>query len=356
LADIIGFQGLSTVTLVLNGLVLWTWWLWREQRRWALAAASVVTSLVVLNLWGAWHGQTAGKSDAILKFLVVQSNISGRDKISVSAVINRFSSLTQQGLNVFGAADFIVWPEIAFPAVIDTPTLSGTYPVQLKNVIISNQTPLITGGFSRLPSNGKYTNSLFVIGSNGEWLTQPYHKTVLLAFGEYTPMEDWFPALHRWIPEMGDLARGPGPTVLDTGKVKLGAQICYEGLLDWFSRALANRGAQILINITNDSWFGDWEEPFQHGFQTLARAVEVRLPLVRGTNTGLSTVMLAGGELMTLSPMSQPWFHLYEVPYATKPKATIFMTWGYWLFPAALMIGLFLILLGGRRKRDLDWG
>jgi len=106
--------------LLLNGLVLWTWWLWREQRRWALAALSVVTSLVVLNLGGAWHGQGAGKGDVVLKFLVAQANISDRDRRSAvrdedfrGIVINRFISLSQQAQTVFGTAHFIVWPETA---------------------------------------------------------------------------------------------------------------------------------------------------------------------------------------------------------------------------------------------------
>ena len=85
----------------------------------------------------------------------------------------------------------------------------------------------------------------------------------------------------------------------------MGPQICYEGLFDWFGRALANEGAQVIMNITNDSWYGTWEEPFQHGYMTLARAVEVRRPLVRSTNTGLSSVALASGEingLVTAAP------------------------------------------------------
>ena len=59
-----------------------------------------------------------------------------------------------------------------------------------------------------------------------------------------------------------DFGRGPGPTVLYANGLRIGAQICYEGLFDWFSRDLANKGAQIIFNVTNDSWYGRFAEPF----------------------------------------------------------------------------------------------
>ena len=126
----------------------------------------------------------------------------------------------------------------------------------------------------------------------------------------------------------------------------------YEGLFDWFTRGLANKGAQIIFNVTNDSWYGPWQEPYQHGWMTLARAVEVRRPLVRSTNTGISTVALASGEIMTLSPIFEEWQHLFEVPYVSDPAPTIFMSWGYWLIPTVLILVLLgLPLLDFRRKR-----
>jgi apolipoprotein N-acyltransferase len=111
-------------------------------------------------------------------------------------------------------------------------------------------------------------------------------------------------------------------------------------LFDWFTRGLADKGAQILVNITNDSWYGTWEQPYQHLYMTLARAVEVRRPLVRATNTGISAVALASGEILPLSPVHQAWQHAYEVPYRIDPERTVFTRWGYLLFPWLLGLGL----------------
>ena len=99
----------------------------------------------------------------------------------------------------------------------------------------------------------------------------------------------------------------------------MGAQICYESLFPGFSRSLAELGAQFIVNVTNDSWYGSWQEPYQHMYMTLARGVEFRRPVLRVTNTGISTVSLASGEILERSPIHQPWAGLYEVPYLKNP-------------------------------------
>jgi apolipoprotein N-acyltransferase len=196
-----------------------------------------------------------------------------------------------------------------------------------------------------------------VLDKNGEWLVPPYHKTLLLAFGEYLPGGDLFPGLRALVPEIGDFGRGPGPTVLDAGGIKLGAQICYEGLFDWFTRRLANQGAQVIVNLTNDSWYGAWQQPTQHLTMTLARAVEVRRPLVRSTNTGISAAILASGEILEQSPTNADWHHVYEIPYAAAPPATAFMTWGFWAVPVLLVLALVLLAaVPARRTEPLSSG
>ena len=153
-------------------------------------------------------------------------------------------------------------------------------------------------------------------------------------------------------PEVGDFGRGPGPTVLGANEVRLGAQICYEGLFDWFSRRLANQGAQVLVNLTNDSWYGAWQQPYQHFYMTLARAVEVRRPLIRATNTGISGAILASGDVLETSPINEDWRHLYEIRYTKNPPVTLFMTWGFWLIPALLTLALVvLVAVPARSKR-----
>ena len=130
----------------------------------------------------------------------------------------------------------------------------------------------------------------------------------------------------------------------------MGAQICYESLFPEFSRSLANLGAQFIVNVTNDSWYGSWQEPYQHMYMTLARGIEFRRPVLRVTNTGISTVSLASGEILERSPIHQPWTGIYEVPYLTKPTETFYQHW-FELVPFLLWGALILLLTLGLKKR-----
>jgi apolipoprotein N-acyltransferase len=129
----------------------------------------------------------------------------------------------------------------------------------------------------------------------------------------------------------------------------MGAQICYESLFPKFSRDLADLGAQFIVNVTNDSWYGSWQEPYQHFYMTLARGVEFRRPVLRVTNTGISSVSLASGEILERSPIHQQWVGLYEVPYLTNPPSTFYQRW-FWLVPCLLWGGLIVLLGLGFKK------
>jgi len=109
------------------------------------------------------------------------------------------------------------------------------------------------------------------------------------------------------------------------------------------------QGAHVFVNVTNDSWFGTWAEPRQHLFMTLARGIEFRRPVIRSTNTGISTVMLADGTILERSPLHREWFQSYDVPYRKDPFSTVYQSYGYRLVPAILFLAA-AILLGVGRK------
>ena len=175
----------------------------------------------------------------------------------------------------------------------------------------------------------------------------------MVAFGEYIPGEQWFPVIRKWLPSTGHFARGKGATeLLSLNDYKIGGQICYESLFPKFSRDLANLGAQFVVNVTNDSWYGNWQEPYQHFYMTMARGVEFRRPVLRVTNTGISSVSLASGDILEQSPIHQQWAGLYEVAYLKNPPSTFYQRW-FWLMPCLLWSGLVVLLVLGfiQRKR-----
>jgi apolipoprotein N-acyltransferase len=181
--------------------------------------------------------------------------------------------------------------------------------------------------------------------------------------------------MNKIFPDLGAFGRGSGPMVMHapirrTSKklaqsdgalqagliaatandvVRLGPQICYEGLYPEFSMALSREGAQIFANVTNDSWFGSNFEPYQHMYMTFARAIEFRRPLIRSTNTGITTAILASGDMLERSPMHTEWTGNFRIPYLADPPHTFFEKianrWS-WILAISL-----LLLLGFTRER-----
>jgi apolipoprotein N-acyltransferase len=267
--------------------------------------------------------------------------------------LNRYITLTDATLknNSDRKVDFALWPETAFPALLGEQFKNNALPAALSDFLRTRQLALITGAYSVEESTRLITNSLFVLNKDGEIVPPHYSKTILLAFGEYIPGEQFFPQIRDWLPDTGQFARGKGPTeLLQWNGYKMGAQICYESLFPAFSRSLAQLGAEFIVNVTNDSWYGSWQEPYQHLYMTLARGIEFRRPVLRVTNTGISTVSLASGEILKQSPIHKPWADIYQVPYLKNPPATFYQSW-FWLVPGLLWSGLVILLIIGFKKQ-----
>lgn len=350
-AEIFGMVGLANFTVFINGFFTWAWFYRKNIRASMFAATIPLLILTALNLWGRQLVQKWPATNTVA-ISIIQANIGNLEKQYAEkgsnfreSIIERYIDLSKKSLAQ--NPQWIVWPETAFPEVLDKQSLNFGFGRPLKSFLQENNVSLLTGAYGTDALTGQMTNSFYSIGSNGEWMNPPYGKTVLLAFGEYFPFSDWFPKLRDWFPEVGDFARGKGPSIQVVNDIKIGAQICYEGLFDWFSRNLASQGAEILVNASNDSWYGTWQQPYQHLLMTLSRSLETRRPLIRSTNTGISTVVTAQGEILNQSPMEQEWHGYYLVPYEKNPSQSFFVRMGYWLFPMLLLtLGLFLVVQG----------
>ena len=352
-AEVIGFSGLSSLTLLCN-LPLYYAWKYRDQTRGKIYLATVIMAFIALNLGGSWLEYRLPKPDASVNALLVQANIGNEQKIAAElgrgfrqGIIDRYQNITISGLNLHAqeSIDFILWPETAYPFLLGENFKQQQYHQQFSAFIKHHQTPLITGAYSLDSKTGLLSNSLFVINRQGEIIGPHYSKSILLAFGEYIPGEESFPQIREWLPATGHFARGPGPTkLLKLNDYRMGPQICYESLFPKFARSLANLGAQFIVNVTNDSWYGKWQEPYQHLYMTLARSIEFRRPLLRATNTGISTAVLASGEILERSPLHQEWSGLYKIPYLKNPLTTFYQRW-FWLIPILLFTSLLIIIL-----------
>ena len=353
-AEFIGFQGLSSLFILSNALFTWMW-LKRKEPKTKFYLAGFVTSFFLLTILGHQLPQRWKDADAVARPLIVQANIPNQQKIYAekglgfrSHIVEKFIKMTSEARQGLESPDFAIWPETAFPDYLNLPT--GIYKRRLQSFLKTENFPLITGGYSKHLSQ-QSSNSLFFLQSDGEFSATPYNKSILLAFGEYIPGSSRFPFLKKLLPMIADFKRGEGPTIRDFENIKVGPQICYESLYPGFSYQLSKLGAEMIINVTNDSWFGWWQEPYQHLTMTLARGIEFRRPVIRSTNTGISTLMLATGQQLKKSPIGEEWTHTYVVPYKKDPPQTFYAK-TFHLVPRLLIISFFTILIFFRIKKS----
>jgi apolipoprotein N-acyltransferase len=125
-----------------------------------------------------------------------------------------------------------------------------------------------------------------------------YNKTHLVPYGEYVPLKKWLPFLGKIVAQVGDFDTGQIGNTLQWKDQHLGVQICYEIIFPALSRAMARNNASLLINITNDAWFGKTSGPYQHFSMTVLRAVENRRSLARAANTGISGFVDPAGRIL----------------------------------------------------------
>lgn len=367
-ADTIGFWGLSALIFIFQGILYYSISKYQTEKKKSLTVI-IATVLIICGLWiiGKQKHETYSQTESQVKVTLVQANISNEEKLQaekgyeyVPYVFNSYFTATEKELaHVQNDTDLIFWPETALPIALDKSYHDRGNQQAILNRVKSWNKSLVTGAYSQdlykkdHLGNFIIRNSVFFLNAEGEAVA-PYFKTDLLVFGEYMPFGKEIPFLYQLFPFVGVYERGPGPVrkamPLPKGELMLGPQICYESLNPGFSRGLADIGAEIFFNVTNDSWFGDWAEPYQHMIMTLARGLENRRPLVRGTNTGISTVILANGDILEQSPIYQQWANTYTVTYKKDPALTFYSKYGYWDWALWVLI-LLCILERGRRAR-----
>jgi apolipoprotein N-acyltransferase len=361
-AEWIGFQGLSSVMILLNVGICLTVINWKTTKavaRFYPAGISLI-AFVLLNALGGFLSRSLPTEDKSISVTITQANIGNQMKIAAEQgrgyrayILDKYVSLTDQAIQTKGT-DLILWPETAIPYEFDFDSYFSRPVESLFEKSKLWNSFLITGGYGYSDNINHVTNSLFIIDPNLGIQREYYFKTILLAFGEYIPFGDTFPKLYDYIPA-GHFRKGPGPKIVSIEKngekINLGPQICYESLFPSFTQKLADMGAQVIVNVTNDSWYGTWQEPYQHLYMTAARAVEFRRPLIRSTNTGISAVVTARGDVLNPSPMQTEWVGQYDLPYFSQPKTTIYQRLP-WLMDILLLLGLGFGLFWSKWKKE----
>lgn len=294
-----------------------------------------------------------------VRFGVVQANIGDFDKIAsergvrgaARKVMEAHFTLSDQALAMDPKPDFLLWPETSYPSTFRTPQTADELArdQMVEGFVRTRNTPLFFGGYDYV--EGKDYNAFFflfpksspILPAAGDM--RVYRKHILLLFGEYIPGAETFGFIQRAFPQVGNFGRGVGAEAFDlpvsngqVPSIKVGPIICYEALFPDFILEAARKGSQVILNITNDSWFGPTAEPELHLALTIFRSIESRLPQVRGTNTGISALILPDGALDRHTAIFRPEIMNVAVPIL-PPLPTLMMKWGDWFGLVALITG-----------------
>lgn len=350
LAEFVGFNFISLFVLLINALFAFSFYNFPKPG-WTKPLLIFLVALGLTEFLGQQTLKNLPIEDKKISALMVQTNMGSFEKYWRQygqnyqiPIINKIFSLTEQVI-IDKKPDLVVWPENAFPANLDLYYQHEMYQQNLFQFIKKNQINLITGSYSQdAPSSQgmKDYSGMFLFNKNSEQLGF-YRKTILLAFGEYIPGADYFPFLKKLIPEISELGRGPGPTLLTFDGVKLSPIICYEAIYSTFVADFSNLGSHIILNTTNDSWYGNFSEQKQHLTMSVARSVELRKPQIRATNTGISAISDVRGNLLVQTPINQEWAQIIDVPYYDTPQKTLYSKIHKWVF--ALFSSLVLLVL-----------
>ncbi|MCM2350407.1 MAG: apolipoprotein N-acyltransferase [Bacteriovoracaceae bacterium] len=290
------------------------------------------------------------QSDKTLPVRIVQANIGNFLKIaSERGDTNSYEAINKTYENLSNTANgfepkLIIWPETAYPDTFygQKTKLAPVF----ENIMKTTGSEMLIGGYDQdmTKSPFDYIESVFnssILLSDNKVKTS-YHKNILIPFGETLPFGPFNRQIVSIVPAVSLFARGEGTPVMELkGGERFVTPICYEILESNYMRNLLNQWGDnhLIINHTNDSWYGDTAEPHQHLFLTKWRALEFQLPIVRSTNTGISSVIYPDGSESKRLDVGTEGILDVNVPLGTG-QATIYQTYG--VFP---LVGIFLILL-----------
>jgi apolipoprotein N-acyltransferase len=242
------------------------------------------------------------------------------------ATLERLERLSRRAAAHDPRPDLLVWPETATPFFFG---IEEKQSERVKGVARALGIPILFGspGVMWHGKQPRPLNKAFLLDSEGN-VRGDYAKQHLVPFGEYVPLKRILFFVHRLVEAAGDFVPGQDPSVLRMDGTRLGVLICYEAIFPDLARSAIREGADILVNLTNDAWFGRSSAPYQHFEMARWRAVEFRVPLVRCANTGVSAMFDAAGNPCGKIPLNEVGVLVCRV----KPLAfrTVYARWGDW--------------------------
>jgi len=315
----------------------------------------LIVSVLAYNLWRYPQMKKALSQAPTISIGLMQGNIDQSEKWLPELqekTVDTYLELSAEATSN-QATDLLIWPETALPFF---PSESSLFQRVTAKFSLPGGPSLLTGAphFEVDPDSRKtnYFNSAFLIKPTpvvqGVAL-QRYDKEHLVPFGEYIPLQQYLPKAMPLVQTMGNFSPGQDSAPLIGEKAKLGVLICFESIFPEEARVRVSRGANILVNLTNDAWYGRSSAPFQQVPMAVLRAIENRRSLARAANTGISCLIDPLGTVLSASPIFEKMQMSGRLPLIEE--ASFYTRYGF-LFPQLCLLLLSLMLLYGILRRD----
>jgi apolipoprotein N-acyltransferase len=356
-SDLFGIYGLSGLILFSNAVlsvVVLTWLevAWMDiipsKNTAAITGVVLMGTLVAVLGYGAWRIHSIDRMVATsehMKIAVVQGNIDQAQKWDPAFQV--LTTVKYRNLSLeppAKEADLVIWPETATPFYLfDDKILSD---MVIEGIKASNSVYIIgSPSYAAGKEAMIFHNSAYLVSAQGH-AKGKYDKVHLVPFGEYVPLKRWLPFIDKLVAQVGDFKPGRQGNTLSWEGHYVGMLICYESIFPGLARAMVQNGAHLLVNITNDAWFGRTSAAFQHFSMAVFRAVENRRYLARAANTGISGFIDPCGRIVSPTALFQEAVVNQEVSLLKEPS--FYSRWGEW--PLGVVVFGMLTLFIGKKQ------
>ncbi|HEY6301403.1 MAG TPA: apolipoprotein N-acyltransferase [Candidatus Binatus sp.] len=335
-AEFTGVYGVSALIVFFNAVVYVVIFRRGGHRLQAVSLSALTAMMLALVAFGAWRINNLKNAPSVGKFKVamVQGNIPQSLKWDPKFLPQSYGIYQEETADAAKrGADLIVWPEAAavflfqpddqYPAELAS---DAEYRTALLTLAKTQRAPILFGAPALARADGRlgFYNRAYLVSANGQGeVDAHYDKIELVPFGEYVPARailGFF--VNRIVEGFGDLIPGKDQTLFDLKGAKLGILICYESIFPDLTRREVDKGADVLVNITNDAWYGESSAPYQVLAMAALRSVETKVPMVRVANTGFSALIEPSGRITYRTPLFKRDNEIVDVSW--RPVRTLY--------------------------------
>jgi apolipoprotein N-acyltransferase len=313
--------------------------------------------LIVLLLFNAGYGQYRLSQDlegrdVQIEAAVIQGNVDQAIKwepAQKEKTVAIYRDLSQQA-HQSGAGDLLIWPEAATPFHFQN---GGRLAALVRDVPRTTGAHLLFGSPAYKGEAGDYQslNSAFLLSPDGGLLGRS-DKVHLVPFGEYVPLKPLLPFIDKLVVGIGDFSPGRVEPLSLNGH-SLGVLVCYEAIFPELARAYVRSGSDLLVNITNDAWFGRSSAPAQHLAMVRFRAIENRVWIARAANTGISAFISPAGRIIASTELFKTTYLTARIGLGARPG--LYARMGD-LLPGAFLLLSLIWLVQTWQRRGLGTG